>query len=52
MLADPNLLMVLTQELTPNDISILGHNAHQPIDILGMLTNQLRQLRHLAFKMF
>ncbi|TKS57869.1 MAG: hypothetical protein EWM73_03691 [Nitrospira sp.] len=52
MLADPDLLMVLAQQLTPNDVAIFGHNAHQSIDIFRMLANQFRQLCHLAFKMF
>ena len=52
MLADPDLLLMLAQQLTPNDIAVLGDNAHQSIDILRMLANQFGQLCHLAFKMF
>jgi hypothetical protein len=52
MLADPDLLVVLAQQLTPNDVAILGHDAHQSIDILRMLADQVGQLCHLAFKMF
>jgi hypothetical protein len=52
MLAGPDLLVVLTQQLTPNDVAILGHDAHQSIDIFRMLADQVGQLRHLAFKMF
>ena len=39
MLADPDLFVVLAQQLTPNDIPIFGHNAHQSIDIFRMLTD-------------
>ena len=52
MFADPDLRLVLAQQLTPNDVTILGHDAHQPIDIFRMLADQFRQLCHLAFKMF
>ena len=52
MLADPDLFVVLAQQLTPNDIPIFGHNAHQSIDIFRMFANQVGQLCHLAFKMF
>jgi hypothetical protein len=52
MFTDPNLLVMLEQQLSPNDIAILGHDAHQSIDILRMLADQLGQLSHLAFKMF
>jgi hypothetical protein len=51
MLADPDLLLMLTQELPPNDIAIFSHNTHQSIDILRMLADQFGQLCHLAFKM-
>jgi hypothetical protein len=51
MLADPDLLMMLPQELPPNDVTIFSHNAHQSIDILRMLADQFGQLCHLAFKM-
>ena len=51
MLADPDLLVMLAQELSPNDVTIFGHDAHQSIDILRMLANQFGQLCHLAFKM-
>jgi len=50
MLTDPDSLMVFPQQLTPNDVTIFSHNAHQSIDIFRMLTNQFRQLCHLAFK--
>ena len=40
MLADPDLLLMLAQQLTPNDVAIFGHDAHQSIDILRMLTDQ------------
>ena len=52
MLADPDLFVVLAQQLTPNDIAVLGYDAHQSIDILRMLADQFGQLCHLAFKMF
>ena len=52
MLADPDLRMVLAQQLTPNDVTILGHDAHQSIDIFRMFANQFGQLCHLAFKVF
>jgi len=52
MLADPDLLVVLAQQLSPNDVAILGHDAHQSIDIFRMLADQVGQLCHLAFKMF
>ena len=51
MLADPDLLMMLPQELPPNDVTIFSHNTHQSIDILCMLADQFGQLCHLAFKM-
>jgi len=40
MLADPDLLLMLAQQLTPNDVAIFGHDAHQSIDILRMLADQ------------
>jgi hypothetical protein len=52
MLADPDLFVVLAQQLTPNDIPIFGHNAHQSIDIFRMLADQVGQLCHLTLKMF
>jgi hypothetical protein len=39
MLTDPDLLVMLTQELSPNDVTIFGHDAHQSIDIFRMLAN-------------
>jgi hypothetical protein len=43
---------MLAQELSPNDVAIFGHDPHESIDILCMLTYQLRQLGHLTLKMF
>ena len=40
MFPNPDLLMVLTQQLSPNNFAILGHDAHQPIDVLRMFTDQ------------
>ena len=51
MLADPDLFVVLEQQLSPNDVAILGNDTHQAINILRMLADQLGQLCHLAFKM-
>jgi hypothetical protein len=50
MFADPHLLVVLAQQLSPNGIAILGYDAHQSIDIFRMLTDQFGQLLHLALK--
>src|SRR5688572_21843445 len=52
MFADADLSLMLAQELSPNDVAIFGHDPHESIDILCMLTNQFRQFGHLAFKMF
>ena len=51
MFADPDLLVVLAQQLSSNGVAIFGHDAHQSIDILRMLADQFRQRCHLAFKM-
>jgi hypothetical protein len=52
MFTDPHLLVVLAQQLSPNDIAILGNDADQSIDILRMFTDQFGQLLHLTLKMF
>ena len=52
MFADPDLLMVLAQQLTTDDVTVFSHNAYQPVDIFCVLTNQFGQLCHLVFKMF
>jgi len=51
MLADTDLRLMLAQQLTPNDITILGDDTHQSIDIFRMLADQLGQRCHLVFKM-
>jgi hypothetical protein len=40
MFTDPHLLVVLAQQLSPNNIAILGNDADQSIDILRMFTDQ------------
>jgi hypothetical protein len=49
MLADPDLLVMLAQELAPNDLAILSYDAYQSIDVLRMLADQFGQLCHLIF---
>ena len=40
MLADPDLGLMFTQELSPNGVAIFSHDAHQSIDILRMFSDQ------------
>lgn len=42
MFADPDLGLMLTQELSPNRVAIFGHDTYQSIDILRMLPDQFR----------
>ena len=51
MLADPDLLMMLPQELLADRVTIFGNDADQSIDIFRMVANQFGQFCHLAFKM-
>ncbi len=39
MPANPDLLLMLAQQLTPDDVTIFGDDTDQPIDILRMLAN-------------
>jgi hypothetical protein len=39
MFADPDPLMMFAQELSPNDITIFGHDSDQSIDILRVLAD-------------
>jgi hypothetical protein len=40
MFADPDLSLMLAQELSPNGVAIFGHDPHQSIDIFRMFSDQ------------
>ena len=49
MLADPDLFVVLEQQLSPNDVAILGDDTHEAIDT-SHARGRLRTTCDLAFR--
>jgi len=49
MFPDTHLFVMFSEQLSPNGVAVLCHNADKPVDILGMITDQLGQLLQLSF---
>jgi hypothetical protein len=50
MIPHPNLLMVFTQQLSAENVTIFRDDPDQTVHIFGMIPNKFRQLLHLAFQ--
>jgi hypothetical protein len=52
VLPHSDLLVVFTKQLLADCVTVLGDDADQPVNVLGMVSNELRELLHLGFEMF
>ena len=52
VLPHSNLLVVFAKQLLADCVAVLGDDADEPVDVLGMVSNELRELLHLRFEMF
>ena len=50
MFPDTHFLMMLPQELLPDDIPVFRDNPHQPVHIFGMVTHQFGEFLQLGFQ--
>jgi glucose-1-phosphate adenylyltransferase len=52
MFAHPHPMLMFPQEFATNDVAILGHNAHEPVVVFGMVPHELGEALYLPLQPF